>query len=157
MDVHILVLSTMSPELTRQNLEGYGYDFKLAPSIQKFRWRSLPTEGVSVCLWVLTMHPLCTTLASSLIPYMDANLLWYHDHDLLSCVRVEAGMQLLEAHATHISLMATVTPALTPKHASTVRRYYDEHGFERRRCTDTLENNVAVVLEQYLSTAKTLR
>jgi hypothetical protein len=157
MDVHILLLSTMSPELTRQNLEGFGYEFKLEPSIQKFRWTPQNKSGVTVCLWVSTMHPLCTTLASSLIPYMDACVLWYHDHDVMSCVRVEGGMLLLENNTKHISLMTTVTPRIQNKHASSVRCYYDEHGFERQRFTGLLNQNLVIVLENYLSTAKTLR
>jgi len=157
MDVHILLLSTMSPEMTRQNLEGYGYTFKIEPSIQKFRWTPPEKSGVTVCLWVTTMHPLTTTLASSLIPYMDACVLWYHDHEPLSCIRIEGGMALLENNTKHISLMVTTTPLISKKHRSTVKRYYDEHGFEIQRFTGLLHKNLMIILDNYLSSAKTLR
>lgn len=156
MDIHILLLSTMSPAMTRQNLEGYGFTFEMAPSIQKFRWIPPDKNGITVCLWVSTMHPLCTTLCSSLIPYMDACVLWYHDHDVLSCIRVEGAMSLLENNTKNISLMATTTPTLANKHKSTVKRYYDEFGFERKRFTGLLYKNLLVIIENYLSTAKTL-
>lgn len=157
MDIHILILSTMSPRITQQNLECYGFTFKIDDSIQKFRWTPPEKNGISVCLWVSTMHPLCTTLSSSLIPYMDACILWYHDHDIMSCIRVEGGMALLENNTKNISLMATTKPVLSKRHKSTVKRYYDEHGFERQRFTGLLYKNLLVIIEKYLSTAKTLR
>lgn len=155
MDIHLFLLSTMSAEMTRQNLEGYGYTFDVRPSIQKFRWT--PAVGtVTVCLWVCTMHPLCTALAASLIPYMDACILWYHDHDAMSCLRVEGGMRLLQRRGVPLSILASVTPRVEQSHASRVRRYFDEHGFEYRRVIGTLQEALHTSLDTYMSTAKTL-
>lgn len=156
MDIHVFVLSTMSADMTRQNLEGYGYTFDTRPSIQKFRWIPAHRSGVTVCLWICTMHPLCTALAASLIPYMDACILWYHDHDAMSCMRVEGGMRLLQQKGVPLSILASVTPRVEQSHASRVRRHFDEHGFEYRRITGTLLVALDTSLDTYMSTAKTL-
>lgn len=154
MEVHVCLWSTMSPKMTRANLLLYGVDFNEVENgcVQRFRWaRSGP---ISVSLWVTCQHPLVSSLASSLLPYMDTCVCWYHDSDALSCVRVEAAMELLQKYGSDTCLMATVVPRLAHAHKSKIRKYYDDMGFERRRLTCDLNENIEMLVKRHLKYKK---
>ena len=156
MEVHIMILSTMSVSDTASNLRPYNIAFdEQEGTIQKFKW--VRENGpVSVSLWVACMHPLTQHLAASFVPHMDACVCWYHDHDGLSCVRVQAGMELLQSLHENVRLMATTFPEKYPKHASRVRKYYSTHGFEIERLMSNLPMNIEEILRVHLNIQKHL-
>lgn len=154
MEVHLCLWSTMSPKMTRANLILYGIEFDETEegNIQRFRWgRRGP---VCVSLWVTCQHPIVSGLASSLLPYMDACVCWYHDHDAISCIRVDAGMQILEKYNSNVWLMATAIPKVNPPHQSKIRKYFDDMGFERTRLTSSLDKNIEMFVKRHLQYKK---
>ena len=156
MEVHILLLSSMSREDTHKNLARYGIDFDRAEdSIQKFHW-SQGAAAISVSLWVSCQHPVVEHLAESFIPHMDACVCWYHDHNGLSCLKVLHGMLILQAHSTNVWMMATTYPNIRNKHDSRIRKYYCSNGFPIIRLTKSLEENIDEILSVHISINKTL-
>lgn len=156
MEIHIFIWSTMSPEMTRDNLYLHGIEFDPtnAGTIQRFKW---PRKGpMSVSLWITCHHPISFELSNSIIPYMDACVCWYHDHDAMSCIRVDAAMKLIEQFSSTISLMTTTTPQVDFSHKSKVRKYYDDMGFERRRMTQSLPDCIEVFVANHLQFHKHL-
>lgn len=85
---------------------------------------------------------------------MDTCVCWYHDSDALSCVRVEAAMELLQKYGSDTCLMATVVPRLAHAHKSKIRKYYDDMGFERRRLTCDLNENIEMLVKRHLKYKK---
>lgn len=156
MEVHILLLSSMTRENTRKNLSRHGITFDCADySIQKFRW-SPSRRAISVSLWVACQHPVVEQLAESFMPHMDACVCWYHDHDGLSCLKVLHGMSILQAHSTNVWMMATTYPTVRNKHDSRVRKYYCTNGFPIVRLTKTLGKNIEEIVSFYISINKTM-
>lgn len=156
MEVHIWLLSTMTPEETAANLQPYDITFDVHDgTVQKFRW-AREDRPVSVSLWVACMHPLVTHLAPSFAPHMDACACWYHDHDGLSCLKVQAAMTLLQSLHDNVRLMATTLPEKQQKHHSRIRRHYDAHGFEIPRLVSNLEDNIEEILRVHLDIQKNL-
>ena len=140
----------MSPKQIRANLVLNGIDFDETENvcIQKFLW---PRSGpVGVTVWVVCHHPLVSGLASSLLPYMDMCICWYHDHDAMSCVRVEAAMEVLQMYNSNIWLMTTVIPRASHLHKSKIRKYYDEMGFERERLTSDLNDSIEFLIKRHI-------
>lgn len=156
MEIHVLLLSTMTPEDTRINLDMYGIAFDSQPAtIQKFKWVR-DERPITVSLWVACQHPIVDHLAPSFMPHMDACVCWYHDHDGLSCVNVKNGIGLLQTLHQNIWMMATTYPEKQPQHKSQVKHYYNEHGFELRRLTNTLDANIEEILRVHLDIQKNL-
>ena len=157
MEIHICILSTMTPRMTQANMNSVGIECDLKEgTIQKFRW-SRGKGAYKVTIWIACMHPVVTSLASSFLPYMDACLCWYHDHDGLSCARVSAAMAILERYGTNISLMVTNVPCLQYPHKSNVRKYYDKLGFERDRLQATFAENIEAMVQNHCSYHKQLK
>lgn len=155
MDVHILLLSTMTPKVTAQNLAMFDLHFdETAATVQKLQ---LKRPGpVSVSLWVACHHPLVSELASSFAPHMDACVCWYHDHNALSCLRVASAMSTLKLFRPTLWMMVTTHPVVHEKHQSRIKKYFDEHGFERVRLIQTLDKNIEKILARHLEYHKTL-
>ena len=157
MEVHIFFVSTMTAVDTMANLEAYGFTFDCQEgTIQKFKWIRDDRAAVSVSLWVSRLHPLLEHLASSLVPYMDACVCWYHDHDGLSCLQVQQAMNLLQRLRTNVRLVAATTPLKHERHESRIRRYYDQHGFEIERLIGTLDTIIEEILRVHLDIQKSL-
>ena len=78
MEVHIMLLSTMNPEMTRDFLALYDLEFDATPgTICKLHWHiEMP---VSISLWVACQHPVVEHLSASFLPHMDACVCLYHD------------------------------------------------------------------------------
>lgn len=156
MEVHILLLSTMTPEDTAVNLEPHNITFDTQEgTIQKFKWNR-KDRPVSVSLWVVCLHPLFDHLAPSCVPHMDAVLCWYHDHVGISCLQVKRAMALLQGLHSNVRMMVTLRPEKLKKHASRIRRYYNEHGFEIERLCATLDENIENILKVHLDIQKNL-
>lgn len=156
MEIHICILSTMTPRMTKANLNASGVEFDETEGIvQKFRW-SRGQGAYKVTLWVACLHPVVNMLASSFIPYMDACVCWYHDHDGLSCARVAATMALFERYASMTRLMVTTMPRLQYPHKSNVRKYYNKLGFEHERLQGTFAENVEHIVQQHFTYKKHL-
>jgi len=155
MEVHIMLLSTMTTDMTRAFLSCYDLDFDVTPgTINKLHW---PVErSVSVSLWVACQHPVVEHLGGSFMPHMDACVCLYHDHDGLSCVRVESGMKLIQQYHANVWMMATTLPAVSKQHSSRVRRYYNDNGFEITRLTNALDKNIEEILKLHLMVQKTI-
>lgn len=156
MEVHIMLLSTMTPEDTATNLEPHGITFDTQEgTIQKFKWIR-EDRPVSVSLWVACLHPLFDHLAPSCVPHMDAVVCWYHDHVGISCLQVKRAMGLLQELHSNVRIMVTTLPRKQEKHASRIRRYYNEHGFEIERLHATLDENIEEILRVHLDIQKNL-
>ena len=146
----------MTPEDTANNLEPHGITFDTQEgTIQKFKWIR-EDRPVSVSLWVACLHPLFDHLAPSCVPHMDAVVCWYHDHVGISCLQVKRTMGLLQSLHSNVRMMATTIPHKQERHASRIRRYYDEHGFEVERLYATLDENIEEILRVHLNIQKDL-
>lgn len=140
----------MSPKQIRANLLLNGIDFDETEDvcIRKIIWpRSGPTR---VILWMVCHHPVASGLASSLLPYMDVCVCWYHDHDAMSCLRVESAMGVLQMYNSNTCLLATVIPRASSVHKSNIHKYYDELGFERVRFTSGLNESIELLIRRHL-------
>lgn len=156
MEVHILLLSTMTPQDTAANLAPHEITFDTRDgTIQKFRWVR-QDRPVTVSLWVACVHPLVEHLGASFIPHMDACVCWYHDHDGLSCIKVNTSMTFLQGLHDNVRLMATTLPNKHDKHHSRIRRHYNAHGFEIQRLVSSLETNIEEILKVHLDIQKNL-
>lgn len=152
MEVHIFIWSTMSPEMTAQNLNEIGFRFDTsAGTIQRFRWTRGNHDALQVSLWVACTHPLIYTLVEMCMSSMDACVCLYHDHDTLSCLRVENTVRKMEQYTDSIWLMTTTFPRILTPHASKVTKYYDSNGFERTRLTKGIGDNIKQILQTHLS------
>jgi len=146
----------MTPQDTADNLEPHGITFDTQEgTIQKFKWIR-EDRPVSVSLWVACLHPLFDHLAPSCVPHMDAVVCWYHDHVGISCLQVKRAMGLLQGLHSNVRMMATTLPDKLDKHASRIKRYYNEHGFEIERLTSTLNENIEQILRVHLDIQKNL-
>lgn len=151
MEVHIFVWSTMSPCATAANLNELGFRFDTSPGmIQRFHWTRSQQDAFRVSLWVATVHPLVVGLADAILPYMDACVCWYHDHDAMSCLRVRETMRCMEPLTDSIWLMVTTFPRALIPHASRVPRFYDVNGFERTRLMEDVSTNLKRILSAHL-------
>lgn len=156
MEVHILLLSTMSPRDTALNMNEIGVNFDVSEgTVQKLRW-TRQGGAVSVSLWVACVHPLVEHMAASFVPHMDACVCWYHDHDGISCIKVENTVHFLQSMHDNVRMMATTFPQKQNKHSSRIRRHYNEHGFEIQRLTSSLETNIEEILRMHLDIQKNL-
>jgi hypothetical protein len=156
MEVHILLLSTMTLQDTASNLSGIGLEFDtVSGTIQKLRW-TRKSGAVSVSLWVACVHPLVEHMASSFVPHMDACVCWYHDHDGISCLKVDHALTFLQSMHDNVRLMATALPEKHTKHESRIKRHYNRHGFEIQRLTSSLEINIEEILRIHLDIQKKL-
>jgi|TARA_B110000977_G_scaffold200605_1_gene291756 hypothetical protein len=145
MDTHLFILSTMSPALTNAALPNFDFDTK-AGTIQKFKLDNQTT------IWIACQHPVINCLAESIVPYMDACVCWYHDHCTLSCLRVQNCMTFLQKYHQNISLMTTIKPALLYRHHSKIKKYYNNHGFQRKHyLKDFIINVQNIILDSKLS------
>ena len=129
MEFHIFILSTMSLEMTQANLKIYG----------------IPCQ-----------HPVSQHLSQSLLPFMDANVVWYHDNAALSCVKVREAVSSLEEIVDNIWLMATVVPVVRVVHESRIELCYDMNGFVRPYTCGTLKNSIEKILKSELMVQKSL-
>lgn len=156
MEVHVFLLSTMTPSDTAANLHEHGLTFdSVSGTVQKLRWVR-QDRPVSVCLWVACVHPLLEHLAPSFVPHMDACVCWYHDHDGLSCIKVHGAMTLLQSLHDNVRLMATTLPEKRTQHDSRIRRQYDAHGFEIQRLVSSLDTNIEEILRVHLNIQRNL-
>lgn len=156
MEVHILLLSTMTPEDTASNLKLHDISCDVCEgTIHKTRWVR-QDRPITVSLWVACVHPVVEHLGSSFVPHMDACVCWYHDHDGLSCIKVKATMQFLQRLHDNVRLMATTLPEKYPKHHSRIRKHYDSHGFEIQRLVSSLDVNIEEILKVHLNIQKNL-
>lgn len=151
-----MLLSTMNPQDTADNLKPHGITFDTQEgTIQKFKWIR-QDRPVSVSVWVACLHPLFDHLAPSFVPHMDAVVCWYHDHVGISCLQVKRAMGLLQELHSNVRMMATLRPVKHEKHVSRIRRYYNEHGFEIERLHGTLDVNIEEILKVHLDIQKNL-
>lgn len=147
MEVHIFILSTMNGEMTHQFLRENNLDFELSESIQRFRWsRSSANTGKTASLWCTTHEPLTSEMLPNIVPYMDACICLYHDHDALSCLQVRKAMDKLSAQNDHIWLMPTTIPNVDTKHKSRIKKFYNKSGFERPQIIGTLSHAIEEIL-----------
>lgn len=157
MEVHVFILSTMSPETTSIYLNAQHLEYEYTDSIQRFQWKRQNNAGISVTVWVACQSPLINELIENTLTHMDACICLYHDHDALSCLKMRKAMQRLEMYNENIFPMMTTTPQLLNKHKSRVQKFYNKDGFERERFTGTLTNTIERLLRTNLDVFKSLR
>lgn len=153
MEIHICILSTMTPLATAAYLKTSDLEFQSDyPSVQRFRI-TRPSSLV-VSLWVVCQHPLTNEMLNCTIPYMDACICLYHDHSPVSCLRVRKAMSLLQPLSDAIWLMSTTIPRSRLTHESKIKKFYDKNGFERKLLTGTLEENIEELIDVDLKILK---
>lgn len=155
MEFHVCILSTMTPEMTAANFKLYDivYDYKPG-CIQKIRWPR--TSEIAITLWLAHQHPVSDELLKFLLPYVDVSMVWYHDHQALSCLKVKNGVKLI-SQASNIWLASTQVPKLRNIHHSRVEKCFDKNGFLRPHCKDfTIEKNIEEILRSELKVQKNL-
>lgn len=155
MEFHVCILSTMTPEMTAANFKLYDIEYDYKPGcIQKIRWPR--TSEISITLWLVHQHPVSDELLKFLLPYVDVSIVWYHDHQALSCLKVKNGVKLI-SRISNIWLASTQVPKLRAIHRSRVEKCYDSNGFLRPHCIDfTLEKNIEEILRSELKVQKKL-
>ena len=148
MDVHIFILSTMTPEMTCAFFESHNVAIDVSESIHRHRWKRVGAmQGGKTCtLWITHMTPLICELLSSTLPYMDATICLYHDHDALSCVKIRNAEHQLSMHHDNIWLLPTCIPAVSKKHHSRIKKFYNKDGFERPQLRLGLESSIEEIL-----------
>lgn len=155
MEVQIFLLSTMSGAMTAAYLKASGitFDGTAETTVQRARWKR-PSGCASVSLWIACQHPVVDALAAELVPYMDASICLWHDHDALSCVRVRNAMNTLERFTREIWLQSTDRPRVTIQHKSRIRKFYTAHGFERPHRMGCLSETIEDILKVDLNIFK---
>lgn len=156
MDVHIFILSTMSPRMTNAFFRTVNIDFKILPNIQRFQWQRNNNTGKRVSIWAACQHPLLNDMFQNIFPYMDAAICLYHDHDAMSCLKVRKAVELLSPLQEHIWLMPTNIPKLDRRHESRIKKMYNRDGFVRPLLDGAFHENIESLLEIDLNTAKYL-
>jgi len=148
MDIHIFILSTMTPEMTSAFFESHNVAVDASESIHRHQWkRGDAMQGGKMCsLWITHMTPLTCELLSSTLPYMDAAICLYHDDDALSCVKVRNAEGQLSMHHDNIWLLPTCLPAVTQKHNSRIKKFYNKDGFERPQLRLGLQESIENIL-----------
>lgn len=131
----------MCARATAAFLNSSGIEATSENSIQRFKIQK-QKSSLTVTLWVASMSPLMNVLIANIVPYVDGCLCLYHDHDALSCVRVNSAMELLGNMHDSITLMNTTVPALNRRHLSRIKTFYNNDGFERPLLTGTLMDNI---------------
>jgi len=145
----------MSIEMTQANLKKYNITMAKDDSI--IHHHSWSRDGdIKVKLWIACQHPLTMEMSSSLLPFMDACCIWYHDKSALSCIKVREGIRCLSSTNDNIWLMATSVPFVRIKHLSRIERCYDSNGFERPFLYSSLDNSIEKILETEISLQKKL-
>lgn len=139
MDVHIFILSTMTRRGTAAVLKNAEiYMDSTSNDILRFDLPQKKCRAKKLTVWCACQDPLLNEVVKNTLPYMDACICLYHDHDALSCMRVRNAMKLLESANNAIWLMSTSIPVVFRKHKSRVCKFYNQNGFERpfiRECT----------------------
>lgn len=110
-------------------------------SIQRFEMQK-QQSSLTITLWVASMSPLMNILMRNSVPYVDGCICLYHDHDALSCMRVESAMEMLKPLHDWIALMPTTIPRVNRHHESRIHTYYNKDGFERPQLTGNLIENI---------------
>ena len=146
----------MSPEMTSAVMQAVHIDFNIESGIQRFRWKRPTSAGIAVSVWIACQGPLVNELLKSTVPYMDACLCLYHDHDALSCLKVRKAISLLESLNDAIWLMSTGIPKQRIRHESRIKKFYNKDGFERPLLTGTLTENIEQLLKIDLKVLKKL-
>lgn len=146
----------MSMQSTASNFRLYDLEYQVvSDTIQKIRWPR--ANDIAITLWVCHQSPVSNELLKFLLPYMDVATVWYHDHSSLSCLKVKAGIQLLEKFISNIWLVPTRTPRLQTVHQSRIEKCYDKNGFLRPICQGyTLEGAIEEILRSELKVQKRL-
>ena len=131
----------MTPRATAACLNASGIAATSENSIHRFKIQR-QRSSLTVTLWVASMSPLVNVLVGNIVPYMDGCACLYHDHDALSCARVNSAIDLLKEMHDSISLIATTVPVVTRRHYSMIKTFYNKDGFERPLLTGTLMENI---------------
>ena len=156
MEVHVLILSTMSSMMTIAFLKYNNIDIVVDKDIQRFNWTRSKLHQRKLTIWIACHTPLTNELLSSLVPYMDAVVCLYHDHDALSCLKMRAAMESVSRFHDVIYPMMTAVPRLHRRHQSRIQKFYNKNGFERERLTGALHEAVERILKLDLNIVKTL-
>lgn len=156
MDFNIFVLSTMTSEMTSANFRKYDLDYSciFSGGIQKIHWPRKLT--INVKLWCAEQHPVSAELMPSLLPFMDACIIWYHDHSPLSCLKVSNAVSEVTRYTDNIWLLGTTTPVIHQKHASRIQKSYNRYGFLRPCLTKPLDKSLEIILKNELTLKNSL-
>lgn len=144
----------MSPEMMATVMRTAHIDVGTEVGIRRFRWKRPTSAGIVVSVWIACQGPLVNELLKSTVPYMDACLCVYHDHDALSCLKVRKAISLLESLNDAIWLMSTDVPKQRIRHKSRIKKFYNKDGFERPLLTGTLSENIEQLLKVDLKVLK---
>lgn len=148
MDFNIFVLSTMSLEDTKKRCLYYDLKFEDSICIQKLTWpRRL---SISVKLWIGVVHPVVNELLKDVLPYMDACVVWYHDHCVKSCLKVQGAVSSLSSIVDNLWLVGASFDLRRDKHASKIKKTYNQNGFERPCLIKPLDNSIEIILRSQL-------
>lgn len=150
MELHVFILSTMSPDTTSAYFNAQHLEYAPTDSIQRFQWKRQNRAGISVTIWIACQSPLMNDLIASTLTHMDVCICLYHDHDALSCIKVRKAMGLLELYNENIFPMMTTSPQLLHKHTSRVQKFYNKDGFVRELLGPTLKNTIEKILKMNL-------
>lgn len=146
----------MTHDMTNAFLAAQHIDCDMTDGIHRFKWNRPNKAGISVTIWIACQSPLMNVLIESTLPYMDACICLYHDHDATSCMRVRKAMQMLDTYSQNIFPMMTTIPPIIDKHKSRVVKFYNKDGFERTRHTGTLSETIETLLRVDLHIFKSL-
>ena len=159
MDIQICIMSAMSPQQTKDYFKHYGVECEAVDGrIQRVRWVPPRRSAITVSLWITTCHPLIYALGESFLPYMDATMCLWHDHDALSCIKIPEAVPQVEAYTQSIWLASTTYPPKLRNTGRAVRKFYDMHGFERPLYhQSTLVDMIERITKHHISMVKHLK
>ena len=156
MEVHVFILSCQSPKMATAFFRNSSVDIDVRDDIQRFEWHRPNRHDRKVSVWTACHSPLTTDLLPLIVPYMDAVVCLYHDHDALSCLKMRSAMSSLSPYHGVIYPMMTAIPRLHRRHASRIKKFYNKDGFEREMLTGTLAEMIEKILKLDLNITKTL-
>lgn len=149
MDFNIFVLSTMSLEDTRKRCLDHNLNFIESISVQKLTWPR--RMSINVKLWITVVHPVSYALLKDVLPYMDATIVWYHDHCVKSCLKVSGAINCLQKTVDNIWLVAHASWLTRDRtHASKIKKTYNRNGFERPCLFKPLDKSIEIILKSQL-------
>jgi hypothetical protein len=136
----------MSLEDTRKRCLEYDLNFQCdAVSIQKLNWPR--RMSINVNLWITVVHPVSYALLKDILPYMDASVVWYHDHCVKSCLKVAGAVACIENTVDNIWLVGDTIRGV---HASRIKKTYNRNGFERPCLLKPLGKSIEIILRSQL-------
>ena len=131
MEVHVFILSTMSPETTSMYLNVQHLEYEYTDSIQRFQWKRQNKAGISVTVWVACQSPLINELIGNTLTHMDACICLYQTMMHFLSKNAQGHATIGNVQRKHISYDDNDATLLN-KHKSKVQKFYNKDGFERK-------------------------